>query len=69
MKGLGFLGEFPGLGCFRDRNSWNIVGEFEEKPKASAKLLRVIDLAELLPESLRRKLDPPPRQAILYRVR
>jgi 4-amino-4-deoxy-L-arabinose transferase-like glycosyltransferase len=48
---------------------WEIVGEFDEESKASAKLLRVVGLAELLPESLRRKLDPPPRRAILYRVR
>jgi hypothetical protein len=48
---------------------WEQVGTFEEESKVSAKLLRAVGLAELLPETLRPKLEPPPRRAILYRVR
>jgi 4-amino-4-deoxy-L-arabinose transferase-like glycosyltransferase len=50
-------------------NRWEIVGRFGEEPKISAQLIRAVGMARLLSESLRSKLDPQLREAILYRVR
>jgi 4-amino-4-deoxy-L-arabinose transferase-like glycosyltransferase len=50
-------------------NKSELVERFKEQPKISARLIQAVGLVRFLPEGLRLKLDPPLREAMLYRMR